>query len=176
MNRKRTRNLALAAMFLAIGQILPFITGQIPQIGSMLLPMHFPIFLCAYVCGPRYAALIGFICPLLRSVLFGMPVMFPNGIGMAFELCAYGFITGFIYSLFKKKSLFAIYLSLLAGMLGGRIIWGIVQTILMASSGGEAFTFAAFIARGFVNALVGIIAQLIIIPIIVHLFVKEEQY
>ena len=52
MNRERIRLLTLSAMFLAIGQVLPFITGQIPQIGSMLLPMHFPIFLCAFVCGP----------------------------------------------------------------------------------------------------------------------------
>lgn len=37
MNLKRTvQNLTLAAMFLALGLVLPFLTGQIPEIGSML--------------------------------------------------------------------------------------------------------------------------------------------
>ena len=168
MNAEKTRRLTLSAMFLAIGQVLPFITGQIPQIGSMLLPMHFPIFLCAFVCGPYYAAIVGFICPLLRSILFGMPVMFPNGIGMAFELCAYGLITGTVYKLFRKKSLANIYAALICGMIGGRIVWGLVQTIMMSVSGGNTFTFAAFIARGFTNAIPGIIAQLLIIPFLVR--------
>ena len=37
------QNLTLAALFLAAGLVLPFLTGQIPQIGSMLLPMHLPV-------------------------------------------------------------------------------------------------------------------------------------
>ena len=45
------RNLLLAAMFLAIGLVLPFFTGQIKEIGNMLLPMHLPVFLCALICG-----------------------------------------------------------------------------------------------------------------------------
>ena len=45
------KNLTLAAMFLAAGLVLPFVTGQIPQIGSMLLPMHLPVLLCGLVCG-----------------------------------------------------------------------------------------------------------------------------
>ena len=44
--KQNTKNLVLAAMFLAIGLVLPFFTGQIPQIGSMLLPMHLPVLLC----------------------------------------------------------------------------------------------------------------------------------
>ncbi|MDO4573109.1 MAG: ECF transporter S component, partial [Clostridia bacterium] len=45
------RNLCLAAMFLALGLVLPFLTGQIPQIGNMLLPMHIPVLLCGLICG-----------------------------------------------------------------------------------------------------------------------------
>ena len=50
------RNLLLAAMFLAIGLVLPFFTGQIKEIGNMLLPMHLPVFLCALICGWQYGA------------------------------------------------------------------------------------------------------------------------
>src|SRR5699024_1847987 len=42
----QVQNLALAALFMAAGLVLPFLTGQIPQIGSMLLPMHLPVLLC----------------------------------------------------------------------------------------------------------------------------------
>ena len=56
-------SLTLSAMFLAIGLALPFLTGQIPQIGKMLLPMHIPVLLCGLICGWQYGLGIGFILP-----------------------------------------------------------------------------------------------------------------
>lgn len=165
---KDIRKLTLAAMFLAVGQVLPFITGQIPQIGAMLLPMHFPVFLCAFFCGPQYAALIGFICPLLRGVLFGMPVLFPNGTAMAFELMTYGFVTGLMYRRFKTKTFAVILASLVGGMLAGRVVWGIAEVILLGMKG-TGFTAQMFLAGAFLNALPGIILQLILIPLIVKI-------
>lgn len=91
-------NLVLAAMFLAIGIVLPFFTGQIPQIGRMLLPMHLPVLLCGLICGWQYGGAVGFVLPILRYALFGMPPM-PNGLAMAFELAAYGIIVGWPSSL-----------------------------------------------------------------------------
>ena len=44
--RSTTRDLVLAALFLALAFVLPMITGHVPQIGNMLCPMHFPILLC----------------------------------------------------------------------------------------------------------------------------------
>ena len=35
----RVLRLTYSALYLAIGLVLPFLTGQIPQIGSMLCPM-----------------------------------------------------------------------------------------------------------------------------------------
>lgn len=55
--------LTISAMFLAIGLVLPFFTGQIPQIGKMLLPMHIPVLLCGFICGAPYGLAIGFILP-----------------------------------------------------------------------------------------------------------------
>lgn len=89
------KNLTLTAMFLAIGLELPFLTGQIQQIGNMLLPMHIPVFLCALICGWKYGLPMAFILPLLRSFMFGRPALYPNAIGMAFELAAYAFVAGF---------------------------------------------------------------------------------
>ena len=106
------RKSILAAMFLAIGLILPFITMQIPAIGKMLCPMHIPVLLCGYICGWPYGLLIGFITPLFRGVLFGMPALFPNAVCMAFELATYGMITG-ILSAKMEKDIRSLYISLI---------------------------------------------------------------
>ena len=63
---KQIRAMVLSAMFLALGLVLPFFTGQIPQIGGMLLPMHIPAFLCGLICGWQFGVVVGFIMPLLR--------------------------------------------------------------------------------------------------------------
>jgi len=168
-----TKKITYSAMFLALGLVLPFLTAQIQAIGSMLLPMHLPVLLCSFICGPVYGAIIGFICPLLRHLLFTMPPM-PGAISMAFELCAYGFFAGFLYkTFFKEKSLVGIYVSLICAMLLGRVVWGVVQSLIL-SVNGSSLTFAAFIASAFTNAIPGIILQLIVVPIIVRLYEKSH--
>ena len=49
------KKLVFAALCLALCIVLPFLTGQIPQIGSMLSPMHIPVLLCGFICGWPYA-------------------------------------------------------------------------------------------------------------------------
>ena len=167
--RNDTLNLVLSAMFIAIGLVLPFLTGQIPQIGQMLSPMHIPIFLCGFICGWPYGLVAGFITPLLRSVLFHMPVMYPNALGMAFELATYGAVAGLAYSLFRKTSfqkIVAIYLALITAMLCGRVVWGLASLVLYGIQG-NSFTFSAFLAGAFTKAIPGIILHLILIPPIV---------
>ena len=159
MNLKK---LTLSAFFLALGMVLPFLTGQIPQIGSMLLPMHFPAFLCGMICGWQYGAIIGFIMPLLRFALFNMPPIFPTGIAMAFELATYGAISGL---LLKKDvtNIKKIYFALIIAMIVGRISWGIVSYIL------TQINLEIFITSGFISAIPGIIIQLLTIPFIVKI-------
>lgn len=160
---KQIKNLTLAAMFLALGLVLPFLTGQIPQIGSKLLPMHIPIFLCGLICGWKYGALVGFILPLLRSAIFGMPVFFPSATAMAFELMTYGAVAGFLYSVSRWQCVRALYRCLISAMLAGRLVWGVVQYVQLGLSGG-AFTWQMFVAGAFADALIGVILQLILIP------------
>ena len=93
-NSSPARNVVLAALFLALAFVLPMVTGHLPQVGNMLCPMHFPILLCGFVLGGPWGLAVGFAAPLLRSVLFGMPPMFPIAISMAFELAVYGAVSG----------------------------------------------------------------------------------
>lgn len=157
--------LILSGLFIALGIVLPFLTGQIPQVGSALLPMHIPVLLCGFSCGWPFGLIVGFITPVLRSLLFSMPPLFPTAVAMAFELASYGAMTGLFYKLFPKKPAF-IYVSLLLSMLIGRLIWGLASYILIGLSG-ESFTFQLFITGAFINALPGMAIQIILIPLIV---------
>ena len=165
-NSLQVRRMTYSALCLALALVLPFLTGQIPQIGSALCPMHIPVLLCGFLCGWPWGLAVGFIAPLLRSVIFGMPVMIPGAVAMAFELATYGAVAGFLYRKFPKK-LPGIYVSLLIAMIVGRIVWGIAR-LIMAGIVGNGFTFTMFISGAITTAIPGIIAQLVLIPAIVY--------
>ncbi|MBR2000923.1 MAG: ECF transporter S component [Firmicutes bacterium] len=157
--------MTLSALFLAMAYVLPFLTGQIPEIGAMLCPLHIPALLCGFICGWPWGMAVGFVAPLFRSMILGMPPMFPGAVCMAFEMAAYGAVVGFLYrKLPQKKS--SIYVSLVVAMVLGRIVWGLAMMVCMGISGGT-FTFGAFIAGAITNAIPGILVQLILIPILV---------
>ncbi len=164
-NTKITK-LVLAAVFLAMALILPFFTGQIPEIGAMLCPMHIPVILCGFVCGAPWGGVVGFVAPLLRSVAMGgMPPMFPKAVCMAFELAVYGMVSGILHKRLQGRK-FYIYISLILSMVAGRLVWGFAMFVCMGLSGG-AFTFAMFMAGAVTNAIPGIIVQLVIVPVVV---------
>lgn len=165
-------NVALSAMFLALAYTLPFLTGQVPQIGSMLCPMHVPVLLCGFVCGAPWGLVVGFAAPLLRSLTLGMPVLFPQAAAMAFELAVYGVVSGIMYRALPKKKI-SVYLSLIIAMVAGRLVWGLVWLICTGFDPSK-FGFAAFWAGAVTNAIPGIILQVIIIPVAVILLEKAK--
>lgn len=165
MRKTSTKNLVLAGLFIALGIILPFFTGKIGELGRALLPMHIPVLIAGFVCGAPYGLIIGFVTPILNSLITGMPPMFPIATVMAFELAAYGLMTGLLYRLFPKKDIY-VYPTLLLSMLIGRVVWGITNLFILGISTG-AFTWQAFMAGAFINAIPGIIIQIVIIPVIV---------
>ncbi|MCM1268492.1 MAG: ECF transporter S component [Bacteroidales bacterium] len=167
---KQTKKLVLAAFFMALGIVLPFLTGQIQQIGNMLLPMHIPILLCGFICGWQYGLAVGLITPILRSILFGMPALMPTAAAMAAELAVYGLVTGLLYKKLPKKTPY-LYVSLLCAMIAGRIVWGIV-CIPLYGMAGNAFSAQIFLAGAFFNAIPGIILQIVLIPVIMMALVR----
>ena len=160
----------LAAMFLALALVLPFLTGQIPQIGKALCPMHIPVLLCGYFCGPWYALAVGFSAPLLRFLLFGMPAVIPDGVSMCFELAAYGFTAAVLYKMLPAGKM-SVYISLAGAMLTGRAVWAAARTVLYGLGKSE-FGWTAFLYGAFLNAIPGIIVQIILIPVLVVLLRK----
>ncbi len=158
--------MVIATMMMAIAIELPLLTGQIPQIGNMLCPMHLPVLLCGFFSGPIYAGIIGAIVPILRFLLLGMPPLFPTGIPMCFELATYGIVAGILYR-FLKKNTINIYLSLIGAMIAGRVVWGVIRYLLIGIKG-IPFGLEAFIAGAITNAIPGIILQIVLIPILVR--------
>lgn len=171
-NNLHIRKLILSALFLALGIALPFLTGQIPEIGSALCPMHIPVLLCGFICGWPWALAVGFITPLLRSFLFQMPPMFPGAFSMAFELATYGIVTGLMIKLLPKQT-WSLYVSLFSAMLAGRIVWGLVRYILSFVSN-VPFGLSLFISGAITTALPGILLQILLIPSILLLLKKAN--
>lgn len=161
--KKSIKNLTLSAIFMAVGIVLPFFTGQIPAIGNMLLPMHIPVFLCGLICGWQYGAAVGFILPLFRSLLFSTPPIFPTACAMAPELLTYGLVAGLLYNRSRWQCVLSLYRSMLIAMICGRAVWAAMQIVLIGI-GENKFTWETFAAGAFLNAIPGIILQLIFIP------------
>ena len=168
-----TKKLVTSSLLLAVALLLPFVTGQIPEIGNMLLPMHLPVLLAGFIVGGPSAMAIGAIAPLLRSVLWGMPVLFPKAISMAFELATYGLVSGIVYSNSKKDGK-SVFIALITAMIAGRVVWGIVSMMLFGVMG-KGFTMALFMTEAFVNAVPGIAIQLVVIPVIVSALKKSKS-
>lgn len=97
---------------------------------------------------------------------------FPNAFCMAFELATYGLVAG-ILSEKMKKDIKSLYISLIAAMLCGRIVWGLVSAAVYAFTGG-IFTWELFLMGGFINALPGILIQLVLIPALVERLYNME--
>ena len=159
-------------MCIALAMVLPFITGHVPRIGNMLCPMHIPVLLCGFLCGPIWGFAVGAASPLLRSLIFSAPPFFPIAVAMAFELAAYGAMTGLLYKALPKRKPY-IYVSLLSAMVIGRLIWGAAMFLCMGLKGG-AFTFSAFLSGAVINAIPGIIVQIVLVPVLVMILNNQK--
>ena len=127
--------MVLAALFLALAYVMPFLTGQIQEIGAMLCPMHLPVLLCGFICGPVWGGIVGLIAPLFRSLLTGgFPPMFPTAVCMAFELAAYGAAAGLMHQLLPRRKPY-IYCSLIIAMTVGRLVWGAAMFLCVGVGG-----------------------------------------
>lgn len=171
----KVKRITFSGMFLALALLLPFLTGQIPQIGNALSPMHIPVLLCGFICGWPSGLAVGFIAPLLRYALFGMPPIFPTGVSMAFELAVYGIAAGLLYKMLPRKIPF-IYVSLVLSMLIGRIAGGIAKFALITFFAASIpFGLEIFWADYFVKAVPGIILHITLIPVIVIVLEKAKM-
>lgn len=159
---KNTKKLTMTAMMIALGLVLPPVIRMIPNGGVLFSPMHISPLLTGLVIGPLEGIVVGLICPLLNHVLYGMP-QGTTLIGMCFELPVYGLVSGILMNAFKnQKDQVKVYLSLIIAMLCGRIVGGIVQSIVL----GSTYTLQVWITSYFISTFPAIIIHLILLPVV----------
>lgn len=172
MNKQSTLyRLLISAVLLALGMVLPLLTGQIPAIGQAISPLHIPALICGLTCGPVWGAAMSFMLPLLRSVVFGMPPLVAVAMPMAFELAAYGAVSGVLYGIFRrtwkeKNHLVPMLAALVLAMLAGRLVGGAAKAIVMGLTGGS-FGFQMFIASYFTSTAIGAVIHIVLVPAVV---------
>jgi riboflavin transporter FmnP len=158
------KKLVIAALCVAIGVALPQAFHAIPRAGQILLPMHLPVLLCGLLCGPLYGLLCGAVTPALSSLITGMPAaaVLPS---MICELAVYGLVAGILVGLVRTRSAAAnVYISLIAAMLCGRVIYGVVNALIFRAGD---YTIQMWLTASFVTALPGIAIQIVVIPAVI---------
>ncbi len=167
---QKTRNMVKAAIFLAMGIVLPLIFHMTGIAGRIFLPMHIPVLLAGMITGPVYGLIIGMASPVLGFLISGMPPP-PIMQIMVFELGAYGLISGILYS---KGGVMNIYLSLITAQTGGRVIYGIVFWALGRFLGYN-IPQAISVGGAIMTGLPGILIQLIMIPVIIRIYELHDN-
>lgn len=162
MEKNNTQQLVKAALLIAIGLILPQAFHSIKNAGSIFLPMHIPILLAGFFVSPTLALCVGIITPILSFLFTGMPPA-PFLYVMIFELGTYGLITALCYNKFKLN----IYVSLILGMLSGRIMSILGNFLILHIILSKPFKLATVASGLFITGIPGIIIQIILIPIVV---------
>lgn len=166
--RTNITNIVIAGLLIAIGVIVPSIFHSTGIAGNVFLPMHVPVLLGGFLLSPIYALLVGVLTPLTNSLVTGMPILFPMGVIMIFELGVYGLVASYLY----KKLRIPVIISLLLAMVVGRAVAGLVVYGLIMVFGIKFEAPMIFIKSAITLGLPGIIIQIIIIPVLMRVINK----
>ncbi|TJX13445.1 ECF transporter S component [Tissierella creatinini] len=168
MNDKiTTKELVLSGLLLAAGLVLPMVFHMFSMTGPVFLPMHIPVLIGGMLLPPAFALLLGVITPVMSSILTGMPVVFPMAIIMAFELGTYALSASIATRKLKLNPL----LSLIIAMIVGRIIAGLVVSVLVQLFGVKMDPIM-YVKGAIVTGLPGLMIQIVFIPTLIYALKK----
>lgn len=170
MKNISTKEIVMSGLLLATGIIVPMVFHSFGIAGPVFLPMHIPVLIGGLLLSPMTALFLGFLTPLLSSSLTGMPVLFPIGIIMMFELATYGFVASWMYSKMGKH----MALSLIVAMIMGRIVAGLI-VFLMAILFGINIKPLTYVYTAVLTGIPGILLQLVLVPAIIVAIKKREE-
>ncbi|MCT4686944.1 ECF transporter S component [Vallitalea sp.] len=166
----KSKQLVYTALFAALGVILPqmfHVFGSVS--GRVLLPMHIPVLLAGFVCGPISGLLVGLISVLVSHVFTGMPPV-PILFFMIAELPVYGLMAGLLFNKFRLNMI----LSLILAMVAGRIVVGIMIICATSLFGITLPPFINVVGMT-IAGLPGIALQIVVIPSVM-LIMKKVGY
>lgn len=160
-----SKRVTLCAVCIALCYALP-IAFHAVALGGILSPMHIPVLLCGLVCGGASGFLCGILGPVLSSLLSGMPPVLML-VRMIPELCAYGLVGGIAMKHIRTgRAAGDVYVSLILAMIAGRIVGGIATAIFFTVTSG-VYSVALWFASYFAESVPGIVAHLILVPVLV---------
>ncbi|MDI7246581.1 MAG: ECF transporter S component [Bacillota bacterium] len=159
------RGITYGAIFIALGIVFPVFFHAVGA-GKVFLPMHIPVLLAGFFTGPVIGAAVGFLTPILSALLTGMPPMMPPmAQAMMAELAVYGLLSGLLYKALRQN----VVVSLVAAMIGGRLVYGVLAAYLLPLFGLNRVPVLYPLTGGIVGSLPGIILQLVFVPTVVYL-------
>jgi hypothetical protein len=159
--KARTQNLVLAALFVALGLLIPILFHAV-GLGAVFLPMFLPMALAAFLIQWKYAIAVGAITPIISSLMTGMPPLSPPIAQiMVFEGVALVSVTAWGFRHWRIGTLFP----LAAGLLASHAVLFVCVMILAPIIGlPPQLTSAAIMIKG----LPGVAMILIIIPFLIN--------
>ena len=163
-----------AGICVALGVVLPLVVHSLGMSPRAFLPMHFPVFLAGLLLSPVYAALVGIMTPALSSGFTGFPTT-EQVLRMMPELAVYGLTTSFMLRAFplwpglsqRVGRLAAMATAMLAAMILGRAAY-----ILASAVFATAENLSYYVAVLVTPAIPGMIAQLLLVPLVARKFEK----
>ncbi len=179
IKKRSTRHLIISGVLIAIGVILPIVFHSIPNAGKILLPMHIPVLIGAFFLPWTWAGAVGLLTPILSTLLTGMPPIapVPSAIMMPFELATYAIVISLLRKrVVKKDKWYSPLLALIPAMVLGRAVSGLVFFLLQKIYLAVPITPWAFIAGGIVSGIPGIAIQIVLIPILYHVLIRNLKW
>lgn len=154
----KVKNVLGTIIFIGLGVAIPRIFHVLigANAGAILLPMHIAVLIAALTFGTLSATIVGISSVLFSFLLTGMPALarLPY---MAIELVIYSVLVGLLSKKFNN------YISLFISMVVGRIIYA---GVLISANILGFTTYGVSVIESTKIGLVGIILQLLFIPII----------
>lgn len=155
------RRIIIWLFFIAAGVFVPVGFHRL-GLGIAFLPMHIPVFIGAFLCGP-YLGMAGAVCTVaLSSMITGMPPIFPTGVCMMAELAVYA---GVCAAIMKKRryTMLSLYAALIAAIVAGRIVNGIAGVLAAGITGGS-YSLSTFVEGSIVSTIPGTVLLLCVVP------------
>ena len=131
--------------------------------------MHLPIILVGLLAGPYAGAVSGFLAPLVSFAMSGMPMinMLPF---MVIELCVYGLCAGLL-----RTAKIPTIVKVLISQIAGRAIRAMAILTSVFAFGNENIKVAV-IWTSITAGILGILLQLVLIPLIVSAVEKLKKH
>ena len=146
-----------SSVFTISAVFFPLLLHQFNLAGPKFLPMHFFVIIAGFLFGWRTGLFIGFLSPLMSYSVTHMPpiAILPETI---LELAVYGFVIG----LLREKKL-NIWVSLIPAMIFGRL----ARLLFVLALGLKTNPLEYFKV-----SWLGIVLQLVLIPLVIFLLQK----